>query len=345
MTSTNICEMWAEKLAARQPEDLSPAERAALNAHVASCPRCSAIRQDYDLLTRRIHALCTPVVKLSPPDPAHAPWHTHRLGRSGQEQRDSERFGQKASRMLREWPSRRIGVGITLAAASVLVALLVVTTSLPALFQASSSPQKLTSVAVQQRILTGVAKGFTKVCPLPPDQSNANCLARYTGSYTSILSDSITPMTLVVQQHQRVIRGSCTLSLFSNTVSVPISGSVDEKGNFTFDVTISRNLIIHFIGSVYSNGSMSGTYTTSAGEQGTWTVKLSQSLTPQEHDDLHLYLEEYWKWPNFIGIGRCLAALSPPMNRACGSSPHTALIAHGVSLAPVVSLSALLGYG
>ena len=276
MTSTNICEMWAEKLAARRPEDLSPAERVALNAHVASCPHCAAIGQDYDLLTKHVRALRTPAVRLSPPDPAYAPWHTHRLGRSGRGQRDSERFGQKMSRMLREWSSRRIGVGIALAAASVLVALLVVTTSLPALFQASISPQKPALVAVKQTTLTGVAKGFTKVCPLPPDQSDATCQARYTGSYTSILTHSSIPMTLFLQQNRRLIRGTCVLSLPFNTVSVSVSsGSIDEKGDFKFDVSIgSPSLIIHFIGSVYSNGSMSGTYTTSTGQQGTWTVKL-----------------------------------------------------------------------
>lgn len=270
MTSINVCEMWAEKLAARAPEDLPPAERVALNAHVASCLHCSAIRQDYDLLTRRIRVLRTPAVKLSPPDPANAPWHTQQLGFSGRGRRSSESFGQKISRMIPESSSRRIGVGIALAAASILIALLT-------LFLGYSLLQESAPVSVEQTITTAAAKGFTNICPLPPDQSNANCLARYTGSYTSIFSRSITPMTLVLQQHQRVIRGSCTLSLPSNTISVPISGSVDEKGNFKFDITISRNLIIHFTGSVYSNGSIRGTYTTSTGERGTWIVKLAQS--------------------------------------------------------------------
>ena len=45
-----------------------------------------------------------------------------------------------------------------------------------------------------------------------------------------------------------------------------------------------------------------------------------------------------------IGIGRGLAALSPPMNRACDSSPHTALIAHGAALALVVGRKARHGY-
>jgi hypothetical protein len=268
MTSTNVCERWAEKLAARKPEDLPPAERVALNAHVASCPHCSAIRQEYDLLTRRIRVLRTPAVRLSPPDPAHAPWHTQQLGFSGRGRSSRESVGQKISRLIPASSSRRIGLGIALATASILIALLT-------LFLGYSSLQKSAQVSIKQTITTAAVKGFTNVCPLPPDQNNANCQARYTGSYADMLSESSTPMTLVVQQHQRVIGGSCTISLASKTISVPLSGSVDEKGNFTFDITISRNLVIHFRGSVYSNGSMSGTYTTSTGKQGTWTVKLS----------------------------------------------------------------------
>ncbi len=262
--------MWAEKLAARKPEDLSPAERAALNAHVTSCTNCSVIRRDYDLLTRRIRVLRTPAVKLSPPNPANAPWHTQQPGFSGLGRRSHGSFGQKMSRMIPQSSSRRIGLGMALAATSILIALL-------ALFLGYSSLQESAQVSVEQTITTAAVKGFTSICPLPPDQSNANCFARYTGNYTSTLNKSSIPITLVIQQRQRVISGSCTLSLSSTTVNIPISGSVDEKGNFKLDIIISHNLIIHFVGSVYSNGSMSGTYTTSTGERGTWTVKLSQS--------------------------------------------------------------------
>ena len=37
------CPLWAEKLATTHPADLSPAERAALNAHVLACPACAAV--------------------------------------------------------------------------------------------------------------------------------------------------------------------------------------------------------------------------------------------------------------------------------------------------------------
>lgn len=270
MTSTDVCETWVEKLAARKPEDLSPAERRALNAHVASCSHCSAIRQDYDLLTTGIRTLSTHAVRFSPPDPANAPWHTQQLEFSGRERRSRERFGQTIRRMIWESPTRRMGVGIALAVASILIALLT-------LFQGYSSLQELAPVAVKQATTTAGARGFTNVCPQPPNQSNANCQARYIGSYMSALNHSTTSMTLFLQQKHSVISGSCMLPPPFNPASILISGSIDEKGNIKFDVHISSpNLIIYFTGSGSPDGSIQGTYTTSTDQHGTWVVKLSQ---------------------------------------------------------------------
>lgn len=41
------CAAWAEKLALLHPDDLSPADRAALEAHVDSCPVCSSVSAQY----------------------------------------------------------------------------------------------------------------------------------------------------------------------------------------------------------------------------------------------------------------------------------------------------------
>jgi outer membrane protein assembly factor BamB len=41
------CAAWAEKLALLHPDDLSPAERAAQEAHIASCPACSFVSAQY----------------------------------------------------------------------------------------------------------------------------------------------------------------------------------------------------------------------------------------------------------------------------------------------------------
>lgn len=44
------CAEWAEKLVATHPDDLSPTEWAALEAHIAQCPACAAVRAEYRLM-------------------------------------------------------------------------------------------------------------------------------------------------------------------------------------------------------------------------------------------------------------------------------------------------------
>lgn len=41
------CTEWAEKLAARHPEDISPSDRITLNNHIASCEACAAVHAAY----------------------------------------------------------------------------------------------------------------------------------------------------------------------------------------------------------------------------------------------------------------------------------------------------------
>ena len=48
------CPVWAEKLAAAHPDDLSLTELAALESHVKECPACAAIRFEYRLMDARI---------------------------------------------------------------------------------------------------------------------------------------------------------------------------------------------------------------------------------------------------------------------------------------------------
>lgn len=50
------CPEWADALAARVPEDLSPSQREALARHLASCQRCAQASTDYDALTERVRA-------------------------------------------------------------------------------------------------------------------------------------------------------------------------------------------------------------------------------------------------------------------------------------------------
>lgn len=57
------CIAWAEKLALRR-EDLSPADRAALDAHLQTCSACEAAQEDYHFLDSRLRAL--PLSPLKP---------------------------------------------------------------------------------------------------------------------------------------------------------------------------------------------------------------------------------------------------------------------------------------
>src|SRR5437660_1521635 len=63
MSNRPPCIAWAEKLALRR-EDLSPADCAALEAHIQTCPACEAAQADYDLLDAQLRAL--PLLALKP---------------------------------------------------------------------------------------------------------------------------------------------------------------------------------------------------------------------------------------------------------------------------------------
>src|SRR5260370_33093175 len=59
------CVTWAEKLALRR-EDLAPADREAVDAHVQTCTACEAAQADYHFLDSRLRALPPPVLKPLP---------------------------------------------------------------------------------------------------------------------------------------------------------------------------------------------------------------------------------------------------------------------------------------
>jgi hypothetical protein len=63
------CAAWAEKLAATHPDDLSPTEWAALEAHIAHCPACAAIRVEYRLMDDRIRNYPASEALLHSPSP------------------------------------------------------------------------------------------------------------------------------------------------------------------------------------------------------------------------------------------------------------------------------------
>jgi hypothetical protein len=65
MSNQPPCVAWADKLALRH-EDLSPADRVALDAHVQGCPACEATQTDYRFLDARLRALPPPTMQPLP---------------------------------------------------------------------------------------------------------------------------------------------------------------------------------------------------------------------------------------------------------------------------------------
>ena len=65
MNNQPPCMAWAEKLALRH-EDLSPADSAALEAHVKTCPACEATQADYRFLDARLRAMPLPTMQPLP---------------------------------------------------------------------------------------------------------------------------------------------------------------------------------------------------------------------------------------------------------------------------------------
>src|SRR5260221_678339 len=65
MRSQPPCKIWAEKLALRR-EDLAPADREAVDAHVQTCPACEAAQACFYFLDSRLRALPPPALKPLP---------------------------------------------------------------------------------------------------------------------------------------------------------------------------------------------------------------------------------------------------------------------------------------
>lgn len=66
MSIQQPCKRWQHLLAVRHPDDLTSAERAALEQHLATCTACTITRADYDKLTQRIRALPAPSLQPLP---------------------------------------------------------------------------------------------------------------------------------------------------------------------------------------------------------------------------------------------------------------------------------------
>lgn len=71
------CEEWAPKLAALHAGDLSSAERAELEDHLASCPACAAVRADYERLAEQVRQLPERASQQDVPPKVRELWNKH----------------------------------------------------------------------------------------------------------------------------------------------------------------------------------------------------------------------------------------------------------------------------
>src|SRR5215831_8158802 len=99
------CVAWAEKLALRR-EDLSPADQAALDAHIQTCLACQAAQADYHFLDARLRALPPSALK---PLPRLSPAFAWRSAGSNNEV-DVDRRPGPARRTMYRTPAVRTGL-------------------------------------------------------------------------------------------------------------------------------------------------------------------------------------------------------------------------------------------
>ncbi|WP_069804678.1 eIF2A-related protein [Thermogemmatispora onikobensis] len=133
------CPSWAEKLALRL-EDLPPADREALQAHLQRCPVCAAARADYELIDARLQALPDPVLKPVPRLAAlMSKFANEEEEHSSQALGGQTRSGSSPSPYHRPGPVRRSRQRVWAAVAALIAACLMLVLGLPLLYQLTES--------------------------------------------------------------------------------------------------------------------------------------------------------------------------------------------------------------
>ncbi len=133
------CKQWRLKLAATHPDDLDPAERAALETHLATCPACAAVYATYARMDAAVLRLPAPAPLEGLPPRLLALWEAEDQQAAGSRaparlarretalrtQRDDTRQAPPfPERPAPRRPSLRVVSGLTALAAVVVIALL-----------------------------------------------------------------------------------------------------------------------------------------------------------------------------------------------------------------------------
>ncbi len=105
-----------------------------------------------------------------------------------------------------------------------------------------------------------------------------NVAGNYSGSFTNNANGGKQgALALALQQNQQSLTGTCSV----DAAPFPIhNGSVTQSGQVAFSITIpatssSSETQVDFVGSQQADGSLSGTFTSSTGGQGTWAATKS----------------------------------------------------------------------
>ncbi len=94
------CAEWRKELAATHPSDLTPEKRAALAAHLATCPACAAVYTQYQQLDAHIHQLPAPAPLPGLPPKLLALWEAEERRELGEDMPAAAQTREKPMRTL-----------------------------------------------------------------------------------------------------------------------------------------------------------------------------------------------------------------------------------------------------
>lgn len=247
------CAHWAELLDAR-PEHLSPAERAALDAHIATCPACAAVRADNQHMDARLRSLPDPAPLPDLPPRLLALWEEEDRKPRASYHLISPRLTEKPMQTQHDAPGagvptpspipparhahrRRLVSGISTIAAVLVIALIVV-----ALFASHTGTPATTGHS-----------GNQKATPTPGTQGWVSVPA-LSNSHTQPVIAPSDPRVVYEQQPQSVgIRRSDDDGAHWHNLSLPIPAS--EVQNLQFLVNPAKAQSVFLVLSVGDSSS------------------------------------------------------------------------------------------
>ncbi len=153
--------------------------------------------------------------------------------------------------------------------------------------QVSATATAHIQTQVVQNNLNGTATQTSAIATATQGALNATATAANTfpdvaGNYTGTLTNTANAgkqfaLTLALQQNQQSLTGTCSLDASPFPIQ---NGTVTLSGHVSFSISIpgsggSSATQVNFVGAQQSNGSLSGTWTSTTGGQGPWSATKS----------------------------------------------------------------------